>query len=175
VSDPRVVLFVCSGNYYRSRFAELVFNHLAVRDGGSTPFAWIADSAGLQPEHFASNPGPLSSRVIAAAAARGIDVPAPHRSPRPVAVALLENATQVIALHEPEHRPLFRARFPHWVDRVTYWKFPDVDVAPPEEILPSIEDAVTRMYRQLRESVHCGAEAEADSDSSVTLLPPPSH
>src|SRR5215468_6474039 len=105
--DSRVVLFVCSGNYYRSRFAELVFTHLAARDGGRTTSVWTADSAGLLPEHFASNPGALSSRVIAAAAARQIDVPEPHRAPRPVTDALLENATRVVALHEPEHRPLF--------------------------------------------------------------------
>lgn len=150
MSDDRIVLFVCSGNYYRSRFAELVFNYLVARDGGRTPFGWMADSAGLLPEHFASNPGALSSTVIAALAARGIDVPTPHRPPRPVSVELLEHATRIIALHEPEHRPLFQARFPHWVDRVAYWRFPDVDVAPPEVTLPAIEDAVTRTYDEFR-------------------------
>ena len=34
-----VVLFLCSGNYYRSRFAEHLFNHLAAADRG-----WQAQS-----------------------------------------------------------------------------------------------------------------------------------
>ena len=37
------VLFVCTGNYYRSRFAEAVFNHLAAARG----LPWRAVSRGL--------------------------------------------------------------------------------------------------------------------------------
>ena len=141
----RLVLFVCSGNYYRSRFAELVFNHRAGR--GAT--AWLADSAGLMPEHFASNPGSLSSLVVDAATTRGIVIPTPHRQPKPLTSELLERATSVVALNEPEHRPLFQTRFPPWVDRVIYWKFPDVDLARHEVILPAIEDAVAKFYEEI--------------------------
>ena len=37
------VLFLCTGNYYRSRFAEIFFNHLA----SQTSLPWHADSSGL--------------------------------------------------------------------------------------------------------------------------------
>ena len=37
------VLFICSGNYYRSRLAEILFNHEAERVG----LAWEAGSRGL--------------------------------------------------------------------------------------------------------------------------------
>ena len=37
------ILFVCSGNYYRSRFAEAVFNHEATRRN----LPWRAFSRGL--------------------------------------------------------------------------------------------------------------------------------
>jgi protein-tyrosine phosphatase len=30
---PKIMLFLCTGNYYRSRFAELLFNHLAKQRG----------------------------------------------------------------------------------------------------------------------------------------------
>ena len=39
----KTVLFLCTGNYYRSRFAEILFNHLA----GQSKLAWRADSRGL--------------------------------------------------------------------------------------------------------------------------------
>ena len=51
------VLFLCTGNYYRSRFCEEYFNHLA--QGHSLP--WRADSRGLAPDITVfRNPGPLS-------------------------------------------------------------------------------------------------------------------
>jgi hypothetical protein len=40
---PKIMLFLCTGNYYRSRFAELLFNHLAKQRG----LDWQATSRGL--------------------------------------------------------------------------------------------------------------------------------
>ena len=71
------VLFLCSGNYYRSRYAEIVFNALAQRSG----LDWIASSAGLLPEHFNVNPGPISLTTLATAQDRGFAVPEPTRPP----------------------------------------------------------------------------------------------
>ena len=39
----QIVLFLCTGNYYRSRFAEAVFNSVAARMG----LSWRASSRGL--------------------------------------------------------------------------------------------------------------------------------
>ena len=55
----RTVLFLCTGNYYRSRFAEIVFNSLA-REAG---LAWRAESRGLAVERGAGNVGPLSAHA----------------------------------------------------------------------------------------------------------------
>jgi protein-tyrosine phosphatase len=48
----RQVLFLCSGNYYRSRFAEDLFNHAAKSAG----LNWRASSRGLalDPENIGS-------------------------------------------------------------------------------------------------------------------------
>jgi protein-tyrosine-phosphatase len=42
-ANVKTVLFLCTGNYYRSRFAEELFNYEAER--ASLP--WIAQSRGL--------------------------------------------------------------------------------------------------------------------------------
>jgi protein-tyrosine phosphatase len=52
--ECRTVLFLCTGNYYRSRFAELLFNHLAAAKAAP----WRAESRGLDPDPL--NIGPIS-------------------------------------------------------------------------------------------------------------------
>jgi len=45
MSDHRATaLFLCTGNYYRSRFAECYFRHLSAK----YQLPWLADSRGLQ-------------------------------------------------------------------------------------------------------------------------------
>ena len=53
---PHVVLFLCTGNYYRSRFAEVLFNHLARERG----LRWRAESRGLDLAIGVNNVGPIS-------------------------------------------------------------------------------------------------------------------
>ena len=42
-TEQKRVLFLCSGNYYRSRLAEILFNHEAAAAG----IPWVADSRGM--------------------------------------------------------------------------------------------------------------------------------
>ena len=50
------VLFLCTGNYYRSRFAEVLFNSVADRMG----LPWRASSRGLALERGVNNVGPMA-------------------------------------------------------------------------------------------------------------------
>ena len=43
----QTILFLCTGNYYRSRYAEEIFNHQAGRDG----LAWHAFSRAVANHH----------------------------------------------------------------------------------------------------------------------------
>jgi protein-tyrosine phosphatase len=52
----KTVLFLCTGNYYRSRFAEELFNHHAERCG----IGWVAHSRGLALERGTHNIGYIS-------------------------------------------------------------------------------------------------------------------
>ena len=65
------ILFLCSGNYYRSRFAELLFNHLAQEND----LEWSADSRGIIAA-ASRNPGPISQATLDGLAARSIPVEA---------------------------------------------------------------------------------------------------
>lgn len=149
MTEPELsqVLFLCSGNYYRSRFAELLFNHWAERTG----LAYRADSAGLCIDCHTRNPGPISIHTREALALRGIALPEPVRAPRDVRAQDIARAALTIALKEAEHRPLLRERFPEWCDRVEFWQVDDVADAAPSVALPMIERHVLGLVERLRQ------------------------
>jgi hypothetical protein len=78
----KTVLFLCTGNYYRSRFAEELFNHHAKRDG----LDCIAQSRGLALERGVHNVGPISPFALHALkemAISALAVPIGSRSSAP--------------------------------------------------------------------------------------------
>jgi len=139
------VLFLCTGNYYRSRFAECYFNALACQ----RKLAWRAESRGLQPS--IENIGSISSHALARLRLRGIEPPTPVRPPQDLEEESLAAATLVVAVNEVEHRPLMQVRFPHWTERVRYWKVHDLDVTDANAGLAAIEQAVQELLTELSE------------------------
>src|SRR5207248_2940316 len=107
---PKTVLFLCTGNYYRSRFAEILFNFLAEKYA----LPWRATSRGLAIEFGINNVGPISADTLRGLEALGIPAEAYLRAPRQVVEDELEQADLIVALKEAEHRPLLRSRFPAW-------------------------------------------------------------
>lgn len=142
---PRRILFLCTGNYYRSRFAEELFNHHARRRG----LDWQADSRGLALERGIFNFGPISRDAAEGLAARGITLSPPVRSPAAVGEMELGAADRVIALKESEHRPLVQERFPDWCSRIEYWDVHDLDQSGAAEALAEIERRVLLMFDAL--------------------------
>jgi protein-tyrosine phosphatase len=144
----RRVLFLCSGNYYRSRFAEELFNHLAEAEG----LAWRADSCGLKVDDGSGmNVGPLSRWAREGLESRGIVATGGERMPRQVSEAELASAEVIVAVKELEHRPLMRKRHPGWEERVRYWVVHDLDCAQPTEALAELERRVRELVAELRE------------------------
>lgn len=146
--DTKTVLFLCTGNYYRSRFAEEMFNHMAAEAG----LDWQATSRGIAIELGLHNIGPMSPHALRDLASRGIAVRAAHRFPAQLQKEELAGADRVIALKEAEHRPLLLARFPGWAGRVEYWHVDDLEDTPPWEAIPEIERLVAELIRQLDQS-----------------------
>ena len=142
------VLFLCTGNYYRSRFAEELFNHHAAING----LNWIASSAALAIERCAVNIGALSPYTLDALKVRGIQAARARQMPRPCTVASLEAADLIIALDESEHRSLISERFVEWTDRVKYWQVKDLDLWQPAVTLGLIEREVAALISALHGS-----------------------
>lgn len=140
---PQRVLFICTGNYYRSRFAEAVFNHTAEDRG----LNWRAFSRGLA-IHYA--PGPLSEHTHAALAERKIHLR--HTAPDRVQLAEedLAGADLIVALKDAEHRPMIAGMFPHWEEKMIFWDVTDLPDEQPEVALPAIEREVARLVGSLQ-------------------------
>lgn len=141
----RRILFLCTGNYFRSRFAELLFN----REAEARGLPWTADSRGVALELGSDNIGPISPHTLRGLRRRGIPAPHPARFPRQLAEADLLTAELVIALKEAEHRPLLARKFPWWVDRIEYWQVHDVDCAHPDDALAEIDRAMGALLQRL--------------------------
>jgi protein-tyrosine phosphatase len=139
------VLFLCTGNYYRSRYAEELFNHLAKKEGSS----WRAFSRGAAERGSPANVGPLSRYALDALIAKGIAPEGAARGPQPCAPTDFDDATLVIALKEAEHRPLIERRFTQFADRVVYWHIDDIEFMQPSIALAMIDDQVQSLLLSL--------------------------
>jgi protein-tyrosine phosphatase len=141
------VLFLCTGNYYRSRFAEHLFNDRA-RSAG---LEWEASSRALAIERGRDNVGPMSIHAVEALAERGVRV-STQRPPIPCTVEDLFSADLTIAVKEAEHRPLLSERFAGWDRRVTYWHVHDIEDEMPANALAEIDCHVKMLIVSLGRS-----------------------
>src|SRR5262245_2052431 len=139
--QEKTCLFLCSGNYYRSRFAEILFNSVAEKMG----LPWRASSRGLALERGVNNVGPMAVAAVKALESRGLRTIADFaRSPMQVASDDFAAAGWIVALKETEHLPLLQERFPAWAEKVELWQ---VDDAP--EALALIEREVMDLAARL--------------------------
>src|SRR5438132_3583166 len=152
----KTVLFLCTGNYYRSRFAEILFNSVA----GKMGLPWRASSRGLALERGVNNVGPMAVsaiRRLESLAVRADD--AITRMPAQVATDDLEGAARIVALKQTEHFPLLQERFPAWADKVEFWH---VDDAP--EVLGLIEQEVMGLVARI-----LGGDKRQESPAEVAI------
>ena len=141
------LLFLCTGNYYRSRFCEEYFNHQAQRHS----LAWRADSRGLAPDITVfRNPGPLSPHTHQALSVLGVIFEAPPRDPRSARPGDFSRADRIIALSRTEHQPMVERFFPAYGAVVEYWEVGDLPVASPPEALQAMTRAVRELIDALR-------------------------
>ena len=137
----KTVLFLCTGNYYRSRFAEVVFNSVA----GKMGLPWRASSRGLALARGVGNVGPMAVAAVKALEASGVRAAdAVTRLPAQVTTDDLNGADRVVALKQAEHLPLLQERFPAWAEKVEFWQ---VDDAP--DALALIERDVMALVARL--------------------------
>ncbi|MDQ3043170.1 MAG: low molecular weight phosphatase family protein [Acidobacteriota bacterium] len=139
-----MVLFLCTGNYYRSRFSEIYFNHLSRKHN----YVWQADSRGFRLNNE-ENFGAMSPFALSRLKNLKIDVAQPQRYPKALTAEDLERAGLIVALYDVEHRPWVIQNFPNWLEKIEYWQVPDVPLATPQAALRLIEKQIDKLFERL--------------------------
>ena len=140
------ILFLCTGNYYRSRFCEYFFNDLAIKEGTN----WQATSRGLNVDPNSGNVGLMSADVIKALESFGIKLETSSlRKPMQVQSEDLENVDKVVAVDEVAHRPLVKSKLPQWQKKIEYWRVKDLDENPTESPLLQLQEKINVLLREL--------------------------
>jgi predicted translation initiation factor SUI1 len=156
MANQKTILFLCTGNYYRSRFAEILF----VSISGKMGLPWRASSRGLALERGINNVGPMAVAAVKALEAMGIREPERCiRLPAQVTVDDLEQADAIIALKHAEHLPILQERFPAFAERVEFWH---VDDTP--EALALIENKVMELMARF-----LGGGSEAPRNEAIEV------
>ena len=137
------ILFLCSGNYYRSRFAEELFNFKA----RAVCCNWSADSRGLRLN--LNNAGPISEVALRRMEMLRVQPIKGHRSPEIVRETDFEDSAIVIAMSREEHHPLMLKLFPVYAEHIRYWDVEDTGEMPPEVALQRIEHLVDQLIGDL--------------------------
>jgi protein-tyrosine phosphatase len=138
----KTVLFICTGNFYRSRFAEAVFNYHA----SSLSLPWRAISRGLA-IHWAT--GQLSPFTAGALAVRRIPLHHTGRDRTQLTEDDLKSADLRILMDRAEHFAMMKEQFPDWTAHAEYWDVPDLPINQPEVALPAIEGKVLELLDRL--------------------------
>ena len=139
----KTVLFLCTGNYYRSRYAEILFNSKAEKMG----LNWNAVSRGLAPDP--RNSGPMFRDTMEALQKQGISFENHLRLPIKVTEADFESNDHVIAVKETEHRPMIQRNFPQWLDQVEFWHVDDLDCCGSDDAIPHLDREVAALVARL--------------------------
>ena len=138
------ILFICTGNYYRSRFAEILFNHLAAQS--NSPMTSFSRGLKL----WNGNEGPLSRHTKAYMEQKQIDLDPFLRMPVSLSLQDMKTASRIIAMDKTEHKVLMLDQFPDWADKIEYWQFEDDYIKAPEEVLPALDKQVVKLVEEIK-------------------------
>ncbi|GAA4650229.1 low molecular weight phosphatase family protein [Kistimonas scapharcae] len=140
------ILFLCTGNYYRSRFSEEYFNHYA----RLTALPYEAFSrALLQDLSITGNVGNMAKTAVNTLKALGIPVKGLERQPQSLTEQDIMDADIIIAMDQAEHQPMLEKCFPSYSQLVHYYAVKDVDQMPASEALKALGQILDELLSEL--------------------------
>jgi protein-tyrosine phosphatase len=138
------VLFVCTGNYYRSRFAEALFNQKA----RAAHLEWHATSRGLNlaPWQFG-----VSRYARDELIKRGVPVQLWSGAPKKLTKSDIAQSDYIILMDETEHRQPFEKKFPQSSGaKLQYWHIPDSGQMKPAQACAKMATRIDDLLKTLQ-------------------------
>jgi protein-tyrosine phosphatase len=147
-NSEKQILFICTGNYYRSRFAEAVFNYYMSKKKSH----WKAYSRGLNISALTPTQRkvPVSAYTVTELNKLNIPLSFVDGQPTQLVQADLDSSHYVIALSRSEHKPLLEKGFTR-LSKIQYWEVEDMHLASSDQALPAILTQVQKLIQQLPE------------------------
>ncbi len=142
-----MVLFLCTGNYYRSRLAEELFNYYA-KDKNLPERSFSKGLGDNWPSLV--NPGSISVHTVNYLETLKIRPASADRMPAPCTQEDLHRASRIILLSEKEHVPMFRNKFPDFpLAQVEMWEVGDLPVTAPNLAMQFVHLNVSKLIEEM--------------------------
>ena len=124
--SSKKILFICTGNYYRSRFSEAFFNF----NIGTTKY--YAESRGLRisaADSWALRDGELC--IYSKKELERLKIPLSFTSKKRKSLSIddLTSSYKIIAMDCEEHKPMIESKFPEWESKIVFWNVKDLEEA----------------------------------------------
>jgi protein-tyrosine phosphatase len=149
------VCFVCTGNYYRSRFAEATFNFMAKECGEK----YVAESRGLNisaADKVAADYGELSPYTKNKMEELDIPISFTSSKRQPISKQDLKDFDIIVVMDRSEHFSMVKSFVGEDEDMILsaknfkYWAIKDVFDWKPEETLGAILANVNKFFNEIR-------------------------
>lgn len=149
------VCFVCTGNYYRSRFAEATFNFMAKECGEE----YVAESRGLNvsaADKVANDYGELSPYTKNKMEELDIPISFTSSKRQPISKQDLKDFDIIVVMDRSEHFSMVKSFVGEDEDMILsaknfkYWAIKDVFDWEPEETLGAILANVNKFFNEIR-------------------------
>ncbi len=146
------VLFVCTGNYFRSRFAQAFFNYLGDQQKNHPSIHWQAFSRGFEISLLNSEQRkvPVSEFTMKKLNEMQIPLSYVQGQPTQVSQADLDRADRIVLMNEREHRRYLEHGFPGLdLKKVCFWHVEDIDQIAPTIALEALRVQVEKLFLEL--------------------------
>lgn len=148
MTKTKNITFVCTGNYYRSRYAEAYFNYIS----DLLNLNFKAYSYGLAThlaDELAEEHGEISPDSKGRLAEMGIPEKYFLRDRQPLTNDAIEDSDVIIAMDKEEHIPMIKESFPKYINQFNFFEIKDIFDWEPKQTLDETQKSVEMILNQI--------------------------